>query len=102
MHMKKNLRACFFKITNFTVDLISFLGLRYMLVGCKFAFQNNAWYIFFFTLDIYLICKFWEYTKKIIVNKALCTITIIATFVALAVFVYYFGYMEIDPVLRRW
>lgn len=90
------------KMLDVVLDFVSFVALRYVLIACKYAFKESAIYVFFFSIDIYIILKYWEALERSFPNKALRMVAIVSAFAAVWTIVYCFGYMDISPILRRW
>lgn len=92
------------KITcmDFIFDSLSFIALSYVLDGCKYAFRENIWYVFFFALDIHVLCKYWDRVAKAISNKVLRIVVIAIVLAIPVVFAYYFGILDISTTLRKW
>ena len=90
------------KILDVVLESLYYLTLHFVLMSCQFAFQNSIAFVFFSTLGIVLLSKYWDAMQKLIANKIL-RVSIIALFTILyVVFVYYFGYLDVAPTLQKW
>lgn len=82
-------------------DSLTFVSIQYLLLCCSYSFRESIVYVFFFALDVSVICKFWINLKSVISNKILLFTVFILNFIVLAAFMLMFGYLEISPVLKE-
>ena len=90
------------KILDVVLESLFYLSVHFVLTSCQLAFDDSIAFVFFSTLGIVLLSKYWDAMQKLIANKILC-VSIIALFTILyAVFVYNFGYLDVAPALQKW
>ena len=90
------------KIMHIFLVSLAFISIRYIIISCKFAFQEDLIFIFLFALDIYIIGNYWVYLTKHIPNKYARAAVLSIALIILAAFVYFYGYLEISPAIRKW
>lgn len=82
-------------------DSLTFISIQYILLCCMYSFRASIVYVFFFALNISVICKHWTNLKNTISNKILFITVFVLNFIVLAAFMLLFGYLEISPVLKE-
>lgn len=89
---KGNTSKIFLKVMEIFFDSLVFISIQYVLLCCMYSFRTHIVYVFFFALNISLICKHFANLKKEISNRPLFVIVAALNIIFLAGFMLEFGY----------